>query len=81
MSYRHTREEVDAALRAQGNDEIFVPGTNGMPAASVLAAEVQALRDENAELRRQLVAARSALQQCTHERVDPNRDAFGGMGT
>lgn len=43
------------------------------------AGNAEQLRAENAELRRQLVAANLALQQCTHERVDPNRDPFGGF--
>jgi hypothetical protein len=46
----------------------------------LLAAETD-LAAANAELRKQLVAARSMLQECTHERVDPKRDPFGGMGT
>jgi intracellular sulfur oxidation DsrE/DsrF family protein len=46
-----------------------------------LVEQVRSMQAEKAHLMRQLTAARLMLQETTHERVDPNRDPFGGMGT
>lgn len=94
---RRSRETVDAALRdaqvpATEHEAILAaevralrlerPGMTTSQIADAITAEViKQLKEENAELRRQLVAANRVLQNATHERVDPKRDPFGGMGT
>jgi intracellular sulfur oxidation DsrE/DsrF family protein len=86
---RPTKEQVDAALVMVDNHVRAFP--NSKMSLVTLSAEVAALQAENEQVRsmqaekahlmRQLTAARLMLQETTHERVDPNRDPFGGMGT
>lgn len=45
-----------------------------------LIEQVRSMKTENEHIMRQLTAARLMLRQCTHERVNPCRDPFGGMG-
>jgi hypothetical protein len=89
---RPSKEQVEAALAAADGSS-YSRAFGGPSHFDILADEVRALREEYSnlltswaelkahrdELSRQLVAANLALRECTHERVDPNRDPFGGF--